>query len=59
MMEELEAKIRQPPTTYFISAHHVKASKGEVSSAARREPPLLPSSVITTKCDTQAEHVHT
>lgn len=26
-MEEQEAKIRWPPTTYFISAHHVAASR--------------------------------
>lgn len=38
MMEELRAKIRGPPTTYFIYVHHMKAKRGQLS---RVEPAVF------------------
>lgn len=58
-MEELEAKIRRPPTTYFISAHHVKAREREVSSPALTRLPFLREqracAVTTAECCTRLE----
>ena len=50
-----KAKIRRPPTTYFISAHHVKTSWRRGQQSSTEAAPLSPcSTVVTRKRYTQA-----
>lgn len=49
MIEELEAKIRRLPATYFISAHHVKAKLVRGQQSSTEETFLPPCSAVVTR----------